>query len=73
LLKYLNRGGLPDIYLSKNYKEELKAYVSNCLHEEVHAKALTRNIAAFAEFLDVIALANGQEINYDRFASDCQI
>ena len=64
LIRYLNQGGLPAVYNSSDYQEELSAYVSLYLREEVQNETLTRNIQAFAEFLDLIALSNGQEINY---------
>lgn len=73
LLTYLNRGGLPHVYGSADASEELNAYISTYLREEIQAEALTRNIKAFAEFLDIIALSNGQEINVERLASDCQV
>ncbi len=73
LLKYLNRGGLPSIYDSAHYQEELRAYVSLYLREEIKHEALTRNIQAFAEFLDLMALFNGQEINYESFSRDLSI
>ena len=72
LIKYLNRGGLPSIYDSSDYQEELNAYVSLYLREEIQNEALTRNIQAFAEFLDSIALSNGQEINYENLSRDLQ-
>ena len=71
--QYLNRGGLPSIYHSTHYQEELKAYVNLYLREEIKHEALTRNIQAFAEFLDLIALSNGQEINYEGFSRDLSI
>lgn len=73
LLTYLNNGGLPHVYGSPDSYEELESYVSMYLREEIQAEALTRNIQAFAEFLDAIALSNGQEINYESLASDCQV
>jgi uncharacterized protein len=73
LLSYLNSGGLPHIYNSPEAEEELESYVGIYLKEEIQAEALTRNIEAFAEFLDMIALTNGKEINYASLASDCQI
>ena len=72
LMKYLNRGGLPSIYDSSDYQEELDAYVSLYLREEIQSEALTRNVQAFAEFLDSIALSNGQEINYENLSRDLQ-
>ena len=67
LKRYLNRGGLPHIYNSPHYKEELEAYIDLYLKEEIKNEALTRNVQAFSEFLDLIALSNGQEINYEKF------
>jgi uncharacterized protein len=34
------------------------------------AKALTRNLSAFIRFLDIMALQNGEELNYQGIASD---
>ncbi len=73
LLSYLNTGGLPHIYANPNAREDLQSYVGTYLKEEIQAEAITRNIKAFAEFLDMIALSNGTEINYESFASDSQV
>ena len=73
LIKYLNQGGLPMVYNSKHHEEELNSYVSLYLREEIQNEALTRNVQAFAEFLDLIALSNGQEINYESFSRDLQV
>lgn len=73
LIRLLNHGGLPELYDSSEPDEDLASYVSTYLREEVTAEAVTRNVGAFAEFLDVIALSNGQEVNYEGFASDLQI
>jgi len=72
LIKYLNLGGLPMVYNSKNHREELDSYVSLYLREEIQNETLSRNIQAFAEFLDLMALSNGEEINYESFAKDLQ-
>jgi predicted AAA+ superfamily ATPase len=73
LLQILNRGGLPDVYQSRYFKKELGSYVSLYLQQEIKAEALTRNVQSFAEFLELVAIANGDEINYESFASDCQV
>jgi predicted AAA+ superfamily ATPase len=74
LLIYLNSGGLPAIYgRGALIKEELRSYVGTYLKEEIQAESLTRNLPAIASFLDAIALANGQEINYESLASDCGV
>jgi predicted AAA+ superfamily ATPase len=47
--------------------------VNTYLKEEVQEEALTRNLSAFAFFLDAIALSNGSEVNYESLASDCGV
>ncbi len=73
LLKYINRGGLPHIYPSENHTDELKNYVSLYLREEIQAEALTRNISNFARFLDIIALQNNEELNFEGISSDTAV
>lgn len=73
LMQYLNKGGLPHVYTSSYANEELNAYISTYLQEEIQAEAKLQNVAAFAEFLDLAALSNGLEINYESFAADCQV
>ncbi len=73
LINYFNRGGIPPVYLSSYPTEELRNYVALYLREEVQAEALTRNIGGFARFLDVMALQNGEELNYQGIASDAGV
>ncbi|MCC6272233.1 MAG: ATP-binding protein [Deltaproteobacteria bacterium] len=73
LIRYLNRGGLPQVYFSPNAAEELESYISLYLKEEVQAESLTRNLSSFAGFLDAIALSNGEEINLESFGRDCGV
>ena len=73
LLKYLNRGGLPQVYDSPDYKEELSNYVNLYLKEEIQNESLTRNIGNFSETLESIARSNGEELNYDQFSQDLQV
>jgi len=70
---YLNRGGLPAIYPSDDYLEELRAYTALYLKEEIQNEALTRKVAQFSEFLDLMALSNGEEISYQSIAGDCGV
>jgi predicted AAA+ superfamily ATPase len=73
LMAYLNRGGLPAVYPSDDYVEELWAYTALYLKEEIQNEALTRKVAQFSEFLDLMALSNGEEISYQSIASDCGV
>lgn len=73
LLTYLNSTGLPEFYGQDNVQEFLKAYVGTYLQEEIKAEALTRNLSGFVRFLEVVALCNGEEINYANISSDCGV
>jgi uncharacterized protein len=73
LLQYLNRGGLPAIYPSEDYAEELSSYANLYLREEIVAEALVRKVDSFARFLDVIALSNGEELHYQGISNDAGV
>lgn len=73
LLTYLNTTGLPEFYGQIGVQEYLKAYVGTYLQEEIKAEALTRNLSGFVRFLEVVALCNGEEINYANISSDCGV
>ncbi len=71
LLRALNHGLLPRHYLEPKPEKSLKSYVLNYISEEIQTEALTRNIPAFARFLDAVALTHGQLINYANIGRDC--
>jgi predicted AAA+ superfamily ATPase len=69
----LHNGLLPAIYLSEEPDTDLRAYVGTYLREEIANEALTRNVPAFARFLEVAALCSGEQINYAKVAADAQV
>jgi predicted AAA+ superfamily ATPase len=73
LERYLSFGGLPAVYLSDYPEEELDAYVNTYLKEEILAEGLVRKLPAFTRFLQTVALANGEIINFTKLANDCQV
>lgn len=73
LLRYLNFGGIPRIYLSEQPLEDLKAYGRLYLAEEIKAEAAVRNFDRFVRFMETMALSNGQEINYQNLSNDSGI
>ncbi|MBF0359521.1 MAG: ATP-binding protein [Oligoflexia bacterium] len=73
LIQYLNRGGLPYIYGSDDYKEELKNYTNLYLREEIIQEGLVKKYDYFLRFLDTIALTNGKELNYEQLGSDAGV
>ena len=71
--RYLHRGGLPRIYLGSHPERDLNAYVTTYMQEEIQAEGLTRNLPSFSRFLRSMALSNGEILNYENIARDCQV
>lgn len=72
LIRYLNHGGIPRHYdtVPEHIGAELDDYVSLYLKEEIKDEAVTRQLDAFARFLDVMALNSGEELAIENFAND---
>lgn len=73
LMGALNRGLIPSIYFSDDHGEDLRAYVGTYLKEEITAEGLTRNIPAFARFLEVAAACSGKMFNKTEVANDAKV
>lgn len=73
LLRRLNEGSLPFVLKSPNPQQALDEYVGVYLKEEVVAQGAVRQVEPFSRFLNIAALANGQQINYTKMGADCQI
>jgi predicted AAA+ superfamily ATPase len=73
LERYLRYGGLPAVYLGKYPEEELDAYVNTYLREEIMAEGLLRKLPPFTRFLQAVALASGEIINFTKLANDSQV
>ena len=69
----VNIGLVPGIWISGEPDEDLAGYVSLYLEQEIMQEGATRNLPAFSRFLEVAALSNGEQINYQSIASDAQI
>ena len=73
LQRYLHCGGLPSVYLSEQPQAELSDYVLTYMREEVLAEGFVRDLPPFSRFLQTMAHANGELINFTKLASDCHI
>lgn len=73
LLRVLNWGSLPSIYLSDNPETDLADYVGNYLKEEIQAEGLTRNIENFSRFLQTASLYNAELVNFANIGNDAQV
>lgn len=69
----LERGGLPDAYLSPSTdtaREYLSAYVGTYLQKEIQEESWVRNLAPFRKFLAIAAQMNGKIINKSQIANE---
>lgn len=69
----LQYGTLPKIAMELdilNKSRFLKTYVETYLKEEIQQEALTRNVPAFARFLELAAFENGNIINYSNISRE---
>ncbi len=73
LLKALNNGLIPKHYQANRPNLLLRSYIGDYLKEEIAAEALTRNIPAFARFLEVASFSNGELINFTNIARECGV
>ena len=71
--KALNFGLLPSIWDSDEPEEDLASYLKLYLEQEIMQESATRNLPAFSRFLEVAALANGEQINYQAISSETQV
>lgn len=66
-------GQLPSVYVEKRPGAFLSTYVQTYLREEVQQEGLTRNLAAFARFLESISFSQAQLLNVAAVARDCHV
>ncbi len=70
---YLQYGGLPSVYLSKDPAEELKAYCQTYLYEEIQAEGFIRRLPQFSRFLLSSSFSNTKILNFTKIAQDTEI
>jgi len=73
LEKALKLGMVPLVLDSPNPEETLASYANLYLEQEVQAEGLTRNIGAFARFLEVMSFSHGAVLNASAVARECEI
>ena len=73
LEKSLRYGHLPEAYTKEDPLHYLKSYVQTYLKEEVDNEGLTRNIGAFARFLEAASFSQGQPLNISKVSEDCHV
>ncbi|MDE0283427.1 MAG: DUF4143 domain-containing protein [Gammaproteobacteria bacterium] len=73
LERVLPFGALPVAVTDDNPQEYLRTYAETYLIQEVQAEALTRNLGAFARFLEIAARQNAKVTNVTGIARDAGI
>jgi len=69
----LNYGQLPSVYKEADPKKYLEAYVKTYLEEEIRQEGLTRNLSAFARFLEAASFSQGSVLNISSVARECSV
>lgn len=69
----LRHGQLPAAYVEKRPAAFLKSYVQTYLREEVQQEGLTRNLGAFARFLEASSFSQGSVLNLSGVARDASV
>jgi predicted AAA+ superfamily ATPase len=69
----LRFGQLPAVYSEEDPGKYLEAYVMTYLEEEIRQEGLTRNLSAFARFLEAASFSQGSVLNISNIARECHI
>lgn len=69
----LRLGLVPLIVDASNPEGTLEAYASLYIDQEVRAEGLTRDVGAFARFLEAISFSHGGQLNLASVARECEV
>jgi predicted AAA+ superfamily ATPase len=69
----LMHGMVPMVVGSTDPVSQLQAYASLYLEEEVRTEGLTRNVGAFARFLEVMSFSHASLLNIANVARECEV
>jgi uncharacterized protein len=69
----LRYGQLPSVYTEVDPKKYLEAYVRTYLEEEIRQEGLTRNLSAFARFLEAASFSQGSVLSISSVARECHV
>lgn len=73
LREALRYGLLPAVRTEPDRSKFLESYVRTYLEEEVRQEGLTRNLAAFARFLEAASFSQGSAMNVSAVARECAV
>ncbi len=69
----LRYGQLPSVYTEADPRQYLEAYVRTYLEEEIRQEGLTRNLSAFARFLEAASFSQGSVLSISSVARECHV
>ena len=69
----LDYGALPSIFSEPDKKKYLESYVKTYLYEEVLQEGMTRNLSAFARFLETASFSQGSVLNVSEVAREAMV
>jgi predicted AAA+ superfamily ATPase len=69
----LRYGQLPSVYQEADPQKYLESYVKTYLEEEIRQEGLTRNLSAFARFLEAASFSQGSLLNISAVARECAV
>lgn len=69
----LRIGLVPLVVAASNPEKTLDAYASLYIDQEVRAEGLTRDVGAFARFLEAISFSHGGQLNLAAVARECEV
>ncbi len=69
----LRYGGLPTVWVDKDPDDYLASYVRTYLQEEVQQEGITRNLGAFARFLEAASFSQASVLSMAAIARDCGV
>jgi len=73
LERAVQNGMIPRHYAVANARNRMRAYLDLYLKEEIIEEALVQNADEFVRFMEVAAIMDGEILNYENVASDCEV
>lgn len=73
LERAVQNGMIPRHYVVANARNRMRAYIDLYLKEEIVEESLVQNADEFVRFMEVAAIMDGEILNYENVASDCEV
>lgn len=69
----VQNGMIPRHYMVANARNRMRGYIDLYLKEEIIEESLVQNVDEFVRFMEVAAIMDGEILNYEGVASDCEV